>query len=118
MTRHLPSYRIVLHAQLAAIEACRPGATGKDVDGVARQVIQEAGHGEHFTHGLGHGVGLQIHEGPGLGQTSEDVLAPGMLITVEPGIYLKDWGGVRIEDIVLITDSGCEVITRASKLEL
>ena len=111
-------YNIVLEAQRRAIEACRPGAIGKDVDSVARGCIKDAGYEKAFSHGLGHGVGLEIHEGPGLGHTSQDVLQPGMLITVEPGIYLNGWGGVRLEDIVLITPKGHEVITRAPKLTL
>ena len=111
-------YNIVLQAQLAAIDAVKPGIEGKAVDAVARAVITEAGYGELFTHGLGHGVGLQIHEGPGLGQTSEDTLEAGMMITIEPGIYEKGWGGVRIEDIVRVTDDGREVITKAPKLDI
>jgi len=109
-------YNTVREAQLRAIDACRPGAVCKEVDAVARDFIKEAGYGENFSHGLGHGVGLEIHEGPGLGHTSEDTLQPGMLVTVEPGIYLNGWGGVRLEDIVLITNRGHEVITQAPKL--
>jgi Xaa-Pro aminopeptidase len=109
-------YETVLEAQLRAIDACRPGALAKDVDAVARDYIKQAGYGDAFSHGLGHGVGLAVHEGPGLGHTSEDVLAAGMLVTVEPGIYLEGWGGVRIEDVVLITNKGHEVITQAPKL--
>jgi len=111
-------YSIVLEAQLRAIDACRPGAGGKEVDAAARDFIKAAGHGEAFSHGLGHGVGLEIHEGPGLGHTSTDVLQPGMLVTIEPGIYLNGWGGVRIEDVVLITPTGHEVLTQAPKLTL
>ncbi|HJN14392.1 MAG TPA: aminopeptidase P family protein [Armatimonadota bacterium] len=111
-------YNIVLDAQLQATAACKPGAACKDVDGVAREIIKEAGYGDYFTHGLGHGVGLQIHEAPGLGHTSEDTLAAGMVVTIEPGIYIKEWGGVRIEDCVLITEDGHEVLTKAAKLNL
>ncbi|MGQ9729837.1 MAG: M24 family metallopeptidase [Candidatus Zipacnadales bacterium] len=110
-------YRVVLEAQLAAIESCAPEALGRDADAVARQIIKEAGYGEQFRHSLGHGVGLQVHELPRLSTNSEDVLRPGMVVTVEPGIYLKEWGGIRIEDIVLITEEGHEVLTRAPKLD-
>lgn len=111
-------YQAVLEAQTQAIEACQPGMLGQELDGIAREVIEEAGYGDSFGHGLGHGVGLQVHEGPTLGQTSEDTLAPGMVMTIEPGIYLEDWGGVRIEDVVLVTEDGCEVLTSAPKLRL
>jgi Xaa-Pro aminopeptidase len=108
-------YGIVLKAQLAAEEAIRPGMLGKDADAVAREVISEAGYGEYFGHALGHGVGLAVHEKPGAGKTSEDELLPGCAVTVEPGIYIPDWGGVRIEDLVVVTDGGIEVLTQASK---
>lgn len=108
-------YQIVLEAQRAAIDAVHPGMAAKDLDKVARDVIAEAGYGDRFGHGLGHGVGLEVHEGPGVSQTSEDTLAVGMTITIEPGIYLPRWGGVRIEDIVLITEDGCQVLTKAPK---
>lgn len=108
-------YNTVLKAQMAAEDALRPGMTGPEADAVARQIITEAGFGDFFGHGLGHGVGLAIHERPRLGRLSTDVLAPGQVVTVEPGIYLPDWGGVRIEDCVLITENGAEVLTRASK---
>ncbi|HEX4730914.1 MAG TPA: Xaa-Pro peptidase family protein [Solirubrobacterales bacterium] len=99
-------YEIVLEAQLASLEAIRPGVTGEDVDKVARKVIDDAGHGEHFGHGLGHGVGLEIHEGPRLSLRSDDVLATNEVVTVEPGIYLAGNLGVRIEDFVVVTDDG------------
>jgi Xaa-Pro aminopeptidase len=108
-------YDIVLEAQLAAEQGIRPGMTGKQADGIARQVIEEAGYGEHYGHGLGHGVGLAVHEKPGVGRLSEDVLGPDMVFTVEPGIYLPGWGGVRIEDIVVMREDGVEVLTQASK---
>jgi Xaa-Pro aminopeptidase len=108
-------HELVLEAQQRAIAACRPGIPAKDVDTVAREFLKDAGFGDAFTHGLGHGVGLEVHEGPGLAQTSTDVLAPRMVVTVEPGIYLKGWGGVRIEDVVLITERGHQVMTRAPK---
>jgi Xaa-Pro aminopeptidase len=108
-------YNTVLRAQLAAEAAIRPGMNGQDVDAVARDFITEAGYGEHFGHGLGHGVGLAVHEEPGLSRIRPSTLAPGHLVTVEPGIYLPGWGGVRIEDIVLVTEDGVEVLTRAPK---
>ena len=108
-------YGIVLKAQLAAEEAIRPGMLGREADAVAREVIGDAGYGEYFGHGLGHGVGLAVHEKPGAGKSSEDELLPGCVVTVEPGIYIPDWGGVRIEDLVVVTDDGIEVLTQASK---
>jgi Xaa-Pro aminopeptidase len=108
-------HAIVLAAQQAAIRAVRPGAVARDVDGAARSVIAVAGHAEHFGHGLGHGIGLQVHEGPAIRPLSETVLAPGMIFTIEPGIYLPGWGGVRIEDDVLVTPDGCEVLTHVPR---
>ena len=105
-------YRIVLAAQEQAIRAIRPGACAGEVDGAARRVVEEAGYGAFFDHGLGHGVGLEIHEGPRLRRGATGVLAAGMIVTVEPGIYLADWGGIRIEDDVLVTEGGCEVLSR------
>jgi Xaa-Pro aminopeptidase len=99
-------YDLVLAAQLAGLAALRPGATGKEVDAVAREMITEAGHGDHFGHGLGHGVGLEIHEGPRLATTSEDELRDGNAVTVEPGIYLPGRFGVRIEDLVIVEADG------------
>ena len=105
-------YEIVLEAQLAAIDACAPGRSCAEVDGVARKIITDAGYGEQFGHGLGHGMGLDVHEAPYFNQQSTLVrLEPGMVMTVEPGIYLPGVGGVRIEDDVLITDNGCRVLT-------
>ena len=108
-------YNTVLQAQLAAETMLRPGVSGPDGDAAARDVIAAAGFGEYFGHGLGHGVGLFIHELPRLSRLSTDVMVPGHVVTVEPGIYLPDWGGVRIEDMVLITENGVEVLSRASK---
>jgi Xaa-Pro aminopeptidase len=105
----------VLQAQQAAIDAIRPGVKCQDVDAAARRVIDQAGYGKYFGHGLGHGIGLEIHEGPRLSPLSTDLLKPGMTITVEPGIYLPGFGGVRIEDDVLITRDGCEVMTSLPK---
>ena len=108
-------YRVVLNAQREGIAAIRPGVPCRDVDAAARRVIEKAGYGRHFGHGLGHGVGLDIHEGPRLSPASEDILKPGMVVTVEPGIYLPGWGGVRIEDDILVTRDGCEVLTDVPK---
>lgn len=108
-------YDIVLAAQLAGLAAVGPGVPARDVDAAARAVIETAGHGEHFGHGTGHGVGLRIHEAPTLGRRSRDVLLPGMLVTVEPGIYLEGRGGVRIEDTVLVTETGGKPLTAFPK---
>ena len=108
-------YRVVLNAQLKAIDAIRPGVTGKEIDGIARGIIADAGFGRYFGHGLGHGIGLDIHELPRLATTSTTVLKPGMVTTVEPGIYIPGWGGVRIEDDVLVTRDGHEVLTSLPK---
>lgn len=108
-------YQTVLAAQLAAIAAIRPGVTASEVDAAARNVIAQAGHAKHFGHGLGHGFGLEIHESPRLGQSNNQPLRPGMVITIEPGIYLPGWGGVRIEDDVLVTKTGHEVLTSVPK---
>lgn len=105
-------YDLVLRANRAGVKALKPGASGKSVDGVARAVIDAAGHKEHFGHGLGHGVGLEVHEGPRLSPYSTDTLQPGMTVTVEPGVYLPGFGGVRIEDLLVVTTDGCESITR------
>jgi Xaa-Pro aminopeptidase len=108
-------YGVVLKAQLAGIQAIRPGATCESVDRAARSVIEKAGYGKQFGHGLGHGVGLEIHEAPRLAKGQSAILKPGMIVTVEPGVYLPDWGGIRIEDDVLITRSGHEVLTSVPK---
>ncbi len=108
-------YGVVLNAQLRAIEAIRPGVTGQEIDGIARGVIADAGFSRFFGHGLGHGIGLDIHELPRLAATSTTVLKPGMVATVEPGIYIPGWGGVRIEDDVLVTRDGHEVLTSVPK---
>ena len=108
-------YDIVLEAQQRAIASIRPGLQGSQVDAVARDFIAEQGYGEYFGHGLGHGLGLEVHDGRILTKKSEIVLRPGMVTTVEPGIYIPGWGGVRIEDDVLITPDGCEVLTRSPR---
>jgi Xaa-Pro aminopeptidase len=107
-------YGVVLTAQLAAIDAIRPGVTCEAVDHVARKIISKSGLGE-FGHGLGHGIGLEIHEAPRLTVGQKTKLRPGMIVTVEPGIYLPGWGGVRIEDDILVTRTGCEVLTGVTK---
>jgi len=108
-------YEIVLAAQLAGIKAARPGCYGTEVDKAARDVINAAGYGDYFGHSLGHGVGLAIHEGPCFAPRDTTYLTPGMVVTVEPGIYLPGWGGVRIEDMVVLVENGCEVLTNAPK---
>ena len=108
-------YDIVLGAQLAAIATLSTGMTGEDCDGMARGVITEAGYGDNFSHSLGHGVGLAVHEKPRIGPGSTDVLYPGMVFTVEPGIYVSGWGGVRIEDVVLLKETGAVPLSRAAK---
>ncbi|WP_425398022.1 M24 family metallopeptidase [Aeoliella sp.] len=109
-------YQVVLEAQLAAIAAIKPGANCEAVDKVARDVIDAAGYGKYFGHGLGHGTGLEIHEAPRLARGQDKVLLePGMIVTVEPGIYLPDWGGIRIEDDILVTKTGHEVLTDVPK---
>src|SRR5262245_17817611 len=109
------AYGVVLRAQAAAIRAVRPRVRAKDVDAAARAIIAEAGFGDFFGHGLGHGIGLEVHEAPSLRPTSEAVLQPGNVVTIEPGIYLPGWGGVRIEDDALVTPDGCEVLTHVPK---
>jgi Xaa-Pro aminopeptidase len=108
-------YELVLEAQLASLQAVRAGAGGQEVDGVARQIIAAAGHGEHFGHGLGHGVGLEVHEAPTLSFRAKDTLAVGNIVTVEPGVYLPGQLGVRIEDLVVVTADGPEILTGLSK---
>jgi len=113
--KHLEIYNIVLEAQLAAINYMKPGMSGKEVDAIARDIIKKNGYGDYFGHGLGHSLGLEIHEEPRLSPKEEKVIEPGMIITVEPGIYIPNWGGVRIEDVVLVTKNGVEVLTQAPK---
>ncbi len=108
-------YGIVLEAQMRAIDGIRAGAACSDIDALARDHIEAKGHGENFGHGLGHGVGLEVHEGPRLSKKSEESLVAGMVTTVEPGIYIPGWGGVRIEDDVVVRDDGCDNLTAASK---
>jgi len=108
-------YRLVWEAQRRALEALGPGRTGSQVDEAARAYLNEAGFGEYFGHGLGHGVGLETHEAPRLAPEAETVLAPGMVVTVEPGLYLPGLGGVRIEDLCVVTEEGVEIVSTADK---
>ena len=108
-------YDMVLKAQLAGIDAIRPGVTCEKVDQAARKIITKAGYGKYFGHGLGHGTGLEIHEAPRLSKGQSTELKPGMIVTVEPGVYFPDWGGIRIEDDILVTKDGHEVLTSVPK---
>ena len=108
-------YQLVLDANRAAIAAARPGMTGRQLDKVARDVIKKGGFGKCFGHSLGHGVGYEIHESPYASKKGKMALKPGMLVTIEPGVYLEDNLGVRIEDLVLITETGCEVLSNCEK---
>jgi len=108
-------YSIVLEAQQHALEHLRPGMTGKEGDALTRDIIASYGYGEYFGHGTGHGIGLEIHESPRLSMTGDFVLSPGMVVTVEPGIYLPGFGGVRIEDDVVVTGEGIRILTKAPK---
>lgn len=108
-------YAAVLEAQERALEAVAPGKTGQELDALARGILEDKGYGQYFSHGLGHGVGLLIHEAPSLSKISQDVLEPGMVITIEPGVYIPDLGGVRIEDLVLVTERGYEVLSQTPK---
>ena len=108
-------YGVVLKAQMAAIDAIRPGISCEQVDQVARKIIAKAGYDKQFGHGLGHGTGLDVHEAPRLSRGQSEELKPGMIVTVEPGIYLPGWGGVRIEDDILVTKNGHEVLSSVPK---
>jgi Xaa-Pro aminopeptidase len=104
-----------LEAQQAGLDAITPGITGREADSTARTVIEEAGFGQEFGHGLGHGLGLLVHEAPRLSQESEDTLEARNVVTVEPGIYLPELGGIRIEDLVVVGDDGPEILTTFTK---
>jgi len=109
-------YQLVLQAQTEVYRNIQPGMRASEADALARRIIEEAGYSENFGHGLGHGVGLEIHEEPRLSPRDETILEPGMIVTVEPGIYIPSWGGVRIEDMVVITSDGCEILTKSPKM--
>ncbi|HEX4136862.1 MAG TPA: Xaa-Pro peptidase family protein [Bryobacteraceae bacterium] len=109
------AYRAVLEAQLAAVDAVKPGATTHAVDRAARSILKRHGLEKEFIHSTGHGLGLEIHEMPRIGRKDKTKLEAGMAITIEPGVYIEGWGGIRIEDTVLVTPSGCEVLTPTSK---
>jgi Xaa-Pro aminopeptidase len=108
-------YALVQRAQETSLAAVRAGPTGREVDAVARAIIDSAGHAEHFGHGLGHGVGLDVHEGPRLSKRGDTALAAGMVVTIEPGVYVPGAVGVRIEDLVIVTDDGAEVVSSLPK---
>ncbi len=108
-------YTMVLAAQSAALSGIRAGMTGREADAIARESLASAGFEELFVHGLGHGVGLLIHEYPSLGKSSEDLLEPGHVVSVEPGIYLEGWGGIRIEDLCVVTADGLDILSNAPK---
>nr|MBP3598451.1 aminopeptidase P family protein [Eubacterium sp.] len=108
-------YEVVRQAQQAALDAIRPGMKGREVDEIARAVIRDAGYGDCFGHSLGHSVGLMIHETPCFAPREDSEIKPGMVITVEPGIYVEGFGGVRIEDVVVITEDGCQNLTHSEK---
>jgi Xaa-Pro aminopeptidase len=109
------AYALVLRAQLSSLAAVRPGPEGREIDAVARELIDAAGHGDHFGHGLGHGVGLEVHEAPRLSRLGDARLEAGNVVTVEPGVYIPGRGGVRIEDLLVVTEDGCDVISRTAK---
>lgn len=111
-------YNVVYRANAAAIATIRPGMSSLESDQTGRDVIEAAGHGEQLVHGLGHGVGIRIHEAPWLGKNHRDVLLVGTVITIEPGVYIPDWGGVRIEDVGVLEPDGVRVLTRAPKPDL
>jgi Xaa-Pro aminopeptidase len=108
-------YALVLRAQVTALDAVAPGPLGSEIDALARDIIAAAGHGEHFGHGLGHGVGLVTHEAPRLARSGSAPLVAGNVVTVEPGVYVPGAGGVRIEDLVVVTDTGRDVLSKTTK---
>jgi Xaa-Pro aminopeptidase len=108
-------YDIVLKAQVTALETVKSGMTGAQADAIARDIIVDAGYGDNFGHSLGHGIGLEVHEGPGLSMKSDITLEKNMCVTLEPGIYVDGLGGVRIEDDVLVTETGLKRFTHSTK---
>ena len=113
--KYRKAYKAVLEAQLAAIDAIKPGVTTRAVDRAARSTLKKYGLNREFLHSTGHGLGLEIHELPRIGAKDKTKLEAGMAITVEPGVYIEGWGGIRIEDTVLVTETGCEILTPTSK---
>ncbi|MBI4725989.1 aminopeptidase P family protein [candidate division TA06 bacterium] len=113
--RHLMVYNTVLKSQLAGLKALKAGIKGQEADGAARSVIDSAGYAKYFGHGLGHGVGLEVHEAPGVGSKSANLLPANSVVTVEPGVYLPGWGGVRIEDLAAVTAKGCRILSKSPK---
>jgi Xaa-Pro aminopeptidase len=112
---YIDRYNTVLSAQRRALTLIRAAMSGREADAVARDVLSAAGYGDQFVHGLGHGVGLNIHEFPSLGQSSDDILEPGHVVTIEPGLYFEGWGGIRIEDLCVVTPTGLDVLSAAPK---
>ncbi len=108
-------YDAVLRAQLNAISKVRAGVTASEVDKAARDSLKQEKLDKYFDHATGHGIGLQVHEGPRVSLASKDILKEGMVITVEPGVYLRGFGGFRVEDMVLVTKGGCEILTKSPK---
>ncbi|MCK5124953.1 MAG: aminopeptidase P family protein [candidate division Zixibacteria bacterium] len=114
-TRQKKVYNTVLKAQMAGVKKVKAGVAGKAVDDVCRKIITKAGFGKNFGHGTGHGIGLEVHSGPRLSPISKDILKSGMVVTVEPGIYITGWGGVRIEDDVVVRPGGCTILNKSPK---
>ena len=108
-------YKTVLKAQLAGIAATKAGVAGRDIDGAARKVIADAGYGDYFGHGYGHSLGILIHEAPNANTRNDQPMPAGAVVSAEPGIYLPGKFGVRIEDVTVITETGCEVLTKSPK---
>jgi Xaa-Pro aminopeptidase len=108
-------YNIVLKAQCEAISSIRPQVPAKEIDKVARDIINKEGYGDYFGHGLGHGLGLEVHDNPVLNPRSQDILVEGNVVTIEPGIYIPAWGGVRIEDDIVVTQNGCRILSKSPK---
>lgn len=109
--KEIDVFNLVLEAQSRGIEAIRPGVKASEADAVSRRFLEDNGYGDYFGHGLGHGLGLAVHEAPKVSPSGDLELQPGMVVTVEPGVYIPDWGGIRIEDMVLVTEEGTEVLT-------